>query len=190
MTIRPVETSQESVDAVREHLTAVAGRPEFPERALTESATRGVSLSAAHDVYSPGVDELAAGGGLASATPVARAFLVMDGPNAVASVEQNTEGGGVSSTEGPFAEATARAIAARRGGPAARGRRLRAADATRARPLPHGRLAEGPERRRRRRDPAATPRRPLLEAGRSYGLDEVEPELARMSRERLSFDDV
>ena len=56
MTIRPVETSQESVDAVREHLEAVAGRPEFPERALTESSTRSVSLSAAHDVYSAGVD--------------------------------------------------------------------------------------------------------------------------------------
>jgi hypothetical protein len=189
MTIRPVEASQESVDAVREHLTAVAGRPEFPERALTESATRGVSLSAAHDVYSPGVDELAAGAGLASVTPVARAFLVMDGPNAVASVEQNTEGGGVSSTEGPFAEATARAI-------------------ERAEEDP--RLADGDYELRTLRvpglylmavwlkdlngdgdvviplDPAPAP----LRAGRAYGLEELEPELARMSRERLSFDDV
>jgi hypothetical protein len=189
MTIRPVETSQESVDAVREHLTAVAGRPEFPERALTESATRGVSLSAAHDVYSPGVDELAAGGGLASATPVARAFLVMDGPNAVASVEQNTEGGGVSSTEGPFAEATARAI-------------------ERAEEDP--RLADGDYELRTLRVPGLylmavwlkdlngdgdvviplSPAPAPLVAGRSYGLDELEPELARMSRERLSFDDV
>jgi hypothetical protein len=189
MTIRPVETSQESVDAVREHLEAVAGRPEFPERALTESATTGVSLSAAHDVYSAGVDELAAGGGLASATAVARAFLVMDGPNAVASVEQDTEGGGVSSTEGPFAEATARAI-------------------ERAEEDP--RLADGDYELRALRvpglyliavwlkdlngdgdaviplDPAPSP----LEAGRSYRLDELEPELANMSRERLSFDDV
>jgi hypothetical protein len=188
MTIRPVEVSQESVDAVREHLEAVAGRPEFPERALTESATRGVSLSAAHDVYSAGVDQLAAGRGLASATPVARAFLVMDGPNAVASVEQDTEGGGVSSTEGPFAEATARAI-------------------ERAEEDP--RLADGDYELRVLRvpglyliavwlkdlngdgdvviplDPAPAP----LEAGRSYRLDELEPELASMSRERLSFDD-
>lgn len=189
MTIKAVEMSQESVDAVREHLAAVAGRPEFPERALTESAPRGVSLSAAHDVYSAGVDELAAGGGLASATPVARGFLVMDGPNAVASVEQDTEGGGVSSTEGPFAEATAKAI-------------------ERAEEDP--RLADGDYQLRALRvpglylmavwlkdqngdgdvviplDPAPAP----LEAGRSYHLHELEPELASMSRERLSFKDV
>jgi hypothetical protein len=189
MTIRPAEPSQESLDAVREHLTDVAGRPEFPERGLTESAPRGVSLSAAHDVYSASVDRLAAGAGLASATPVARAFLVMDGPDAVASVEQDTEGGGVSSTEGPFAEATAKAI-------------------ERADEDP--RLADGDYELRTLRvpglylmavwlkdlngdgdvviplDPAPAP----LEAARSYRLDELEPELARMSRERLSFDDV
>jgi hypothetical protein len=188
MTIRPAEVSKESVEAVREHLSEIAARPEFPERALTGSAPWAVSLSAAHEVYSAGVDELAAGRGLASASPVAHGFLVMEGSNAIASVEQDTEGGGVSSTEGPFADATARAI-------------------ERAEEDP--RLADGEYELRALRvpglylmavwlkdlngdgdvviplDPAPAP----LEAGRSYGLQELEPELASMSRERLSFEE-
>jgi hypothetical protein len=188
MTIRPVEVSQESVEAVREHLSAVGARPEFPERALTESAPRGVSISAAHEVYSAGVDELAAGAGLANATPVARAFLVMDGSNAVASVEQDIEGGGVSSTEGPFTDATAKAI-------------------RRAEEDPQ--LADGDYELRALRVPGlylmavwlkdldgdgdvVIPLEPApapLEASRSYRLHELERELASMSRERLSFED-
>jgi hypothetical protein len=188
MTIRPIDVSRESLEAVREHLSEVGARPECPERGLTESVPRGVSLSAAHEVYSAGVDELAAGGGLASAAPVARGFLVMDGPNAVASVEQDTEGGGVSSTEGPFADATARAI-------------------ERAEEDPQ--LADGDYELRALRVPGlylmalwlkdlngdgdvVIPLEPApapLEAGRPYRLDEVEPELAIMSRERLSFED-
>lgn len=189
MAIRSIDVSQDRVDAVTEHLAEVAARPEFTERALGASPPADMSLSAAHDVYSPRVDELAAGSGLSAAEPVAVGFLVMDGSKPIASVEQDTEEGWVSSTEGPFAEATARAIEQAEADPElANGdyelRELRvpglylmavwlkdlSGDGDVVIPL----------------DPAPAP----LEAGRTYRLEELEPALQRMSRERLDFEEV
>jgi len=188
MTIRSLKATQESVEAVQQHLAEVAVRPAFPDRALGRAEPTDVSLSAPHNVYSLGVDELAKGRGLADTTPVAQEFLVMEGPSAIASVEQDAGGGGVSSTEGPFVAATAHAIQQAEGDPE---------------------LADGEYELRTLRvpglylmavwlkdlngdgdvviplDPAPAP----LEAGRSYRLDELEPTLASMSRERLSFGD-
>jgi hypothetical protein len=180
MAIRARDVSQENVDAVQQHLS---------ERALTRSAPADAALSAAHDVYSPRVDDLAAGRGLSAAERVAVAFLVMDGSRAVASVEHDTERGAVSSTEGPFSEATAEAI-------------------RRAEADPE--LADGDYELRELRVPGlylmavwlkdlsgdgdvVIPLEPApapLQAGRSYRLPQLEPELESMSRARLAFEDV
>jgi hypothetical protein len=188
MTIRSLEATQESVDAVEEHLAEVAARPAFPERALGRAAPTDVWLSAPHGVYSLGVDELAKGRGLAETTQVAKEFLVMEGPSAIASVEQDPAGGSVSSTEGPFVAATAQAIRQAEEDPE---------------------LADGDYELRALRVPGlylmavwlkdlegdgdvVIPLEPApapLEAGRSYRLPELERELASMSRERLSFED-
>jgi hypothetical protein len=109
MAIRSLDVSADKVEAVQEHVAEVGARPEFSGRALGGSPPADRWLSVPHHVYSAGVDELAAGRGLSGTEPVAVRFLVMDGARAVASVERDAEGG-VSSTEGPFAEATARAI--------------------------------------------------------------------------------
>jgi hypothetical protein len=187
MTIRSLKVSKDSLEAVQQHLADVAVRSEFPERALGGAAPHERELSAAHDVYSPGVDELAKGRGLSDAKPVAKEFLVMEGPSAVASVEQEAAGGGVSSTEGPFVEATARAIESAEQDPE---------------------LSDGEYELRTLRVPGLylmavwlkdlngdgdvviplAPAPAPLEAGKSYRLHELEPTLERMSRQRLTFE--
>jgi hypothetical protein len=187
MTIRSSRASQDSLQAVRDHLADVVDSPGRSNRALGGGGPQEVEVSAPHAVYSPGVDELAQGRGLSGAEPIATEYLVMDGDMAVATVEQHAGGGGVASTEGPFAEATAQAIRGAEHDPA---------------------LSDGDYELRSLRVPSLylmavwlkdlsgdgdvviplAPAPAPLVAGRTYHLTDLEPLLADMSRERLSFD--
>lgn len=113
MTLYVPEPSTESIAAVQERLSELAGRTEFRGRALTQANPLDVGLAAPHDVYSLGLDQLAAGASLDEARPVGRRFLVMEGERPVASAEvaDPEDGSGFQANEGPFVAATADAIA-------------------------------------------------------------------------------
>jgi hypothetical protein len=110
MTIRAAEATQSEIDEVRSHLSSLAGRPQYTTRALGMGGPPSVALSAPHDVYTLGLDQLAGGAALGDARPVGRRFLVMDADDAIASAEVAPGGGGFQSNEGPFVVATAAAI--------------------------------------------------------------------------------
>jgi hypothetical protein len=111
MTLRVPKPTEASVETVRSHLSALAGRTTFRERALTRADPAGLALAAPHDVYSLGLRGLAEGASLEAATAVGRRFLVMDGDKPVASAElADDEGSGFQVNEGPLVESTAAAI--------------------------------------------------------------------------------
>jgi hypothetical protein len=111
MTLRLPVVPDDTVEAVRSRLSALAGRPAFPERALGRADPDRVALAVPHDVYVLGLDRLAAGVTLADATLVGRRFLVLDGDAPVASAEMAGEGAEFQTTEGPYVASTASAIA-------------------------------------------------------------------------------
>jgi hypothetical protein len=111
MTLRLPTVSDDSVEAVRSRLSALAGRPAFPERALGRADPDRLALAAPHDVYVLGLDRLAAGAALVDATVVGRRFLVLDGDAPVASAEIAGDGAELQTTEGPYVLSTASAIA-------------------------------------------------------------------------------
>jgi hypothetical protein len=111
MTLRVPKPTEASVETVRLHLSALAGRTAFRERSLTRADPAGLALAAPHDVYSLGLRGLAEGASLEAATAVGRRFLVMDGDKPVASAElADDEGSGFQVNEGPLVESTAAAI--------------------------------------------------------------------------------
>jgi hypothetical protein len=191
MTLRVPDVSEESVETVRSHLSALAGRTSFPQRALTRANPAGLALAAPHDVYLLELGELAEGALLDAAKVVGRRFLVMDGDRAIASAElaDHAEGPGFEANEGPYVESTAAAIA-------------------RAEEDPE--LADGHYEVRVLRIPAlyfmgiwlkneqggadvVIPLDPApkgLEAGRKYAPEEMLPLLSDSARIRLAFDDV
>jgi hypothetical protein len=111
MALRSVELSDSALEAIRAGVARLAARPEYRERALR--GAEGVDVAAPHDVYTVGLAALAAGGGLEAAEPVGRRVLLMRAADAVGTAElDDPDGaGGLSANEGPFAEATASAIA-------------------------------------------------------------------------------
>lgn len=113
MTLRAAEISDDSVEEMRSHLSELAGRAGFPQRALSRANPLGLSLAVPHDVYFLGLSDLAEGASLDSAALVGQRVLVMDGEQAIASAELATDdrGSGFHSNEGPYVEATAEAIA-------------------------------------------------------------------------------
>jgi hypothetical protein len=189
MTLRVPEPTPETVESVRSQLSELAGRAQFRHRALARANPVTVALTAPHDVYFLGLDELADGVSIDAARPVAQRFLVMDADTAVASAEvTGPDGAGFQANEGPFVAATAAAI-------------------IRAEAEPE--LADGDYELRLLRipalyfvalwlhdedgrgdvvvplDPAPAP----FEPGRSYSPDEVLAELANQARRRIRFDD-
>ena len=109
MTLRPATLSDAALETIREGVARLAGRQEYRDRALGRAES--LDIAAPHDVYTLGLDALVAGKGLEAAKPVARRVLIMRAADPVATAEiGNAEAGELSATEGPFAEATARAI--------------------------------------------------------------------------------
>lgn len=110
MSLRVPDVSADSVLAVRDNLSELAGRAAYRHRALARVNPLDVALALPHDVYSLGLDELVRGATLDDAQLVGRRFLVMAGDDAVASAEIARDDG-FTATEGPFVTGTARAIA-------------------------------------------------------------------------------
>jgi hypothetical protein len=110
MALRSLALSDSALETIRAGVARLAARPEYRDRGLGRA--EGLDVAAPHDVYTVGLDALAAGGGLEAAEPVGRRVLLMRGADPVATAElDDPEGaGGLSANEGPFAEATARAI--------------------------------------------------------------------------------
>jgi hypothetical protein len=110
MALRSLALSDSALETIRVGVARLAARPEYRDRGLGRA--EGLDVAAPHDVYTVGLDALAAGGGLEAAEPVGRRVLLMRGADPVATAElDDPEGpGGLSANEGPFAEATARAI--------------------------------------------------------------------------------
>jgi hypothetical protein len=191
MTLRVPESTEESVETVRSHLSALAGRTAFRERALTRANPAALALAAPHDVYYLGLSDLAGGASLDSAVVVGRRFIVMDGEKPIASAElaDQDKRSGFQANEGRYVESTASAIAQAEEDPE---------------------LAEDDYEVRLLRIPAlyvtalwlkneqgkgdfVIPLGPApkpLEAGRKYTPTEVLSALAEPARIRLAFDDV
>ena len=113
MTLRVPEPTEESVETVRSHLSALARRAAFRDRALARADPSGLALAAPHDVYSLGLGDVAEEASLDDASVVGRRFLVMDGDKAIASAELSVEESGAAgfqASEGRYVESTAAAI--------------------------------------------------------------------------------
>jgi hypothetical protein len=113
MTLRVPDPSAKSLETVRSHLSELAGRRGFEHRALNRANPTRLGLTAPHDVYFLGLDELAEGASLDAARAVGRRFLVVEGDRPVASAElaDHEEGTRLQANEGPYVESTAAAIA-------------------------------------------------------------------------------
>jgi hypothetical protein len=189
VTLRVPDVTEESVETVRSHLSALASRTSFPQRALTRANPAGLALAVPHDVYLLELGELAEGALLDAAKVVGRRFLVMDGDRAIASAElAESDDSGFEANEGPYVGSTAAAIA-------------------RAEQDPE--LAEGDYEVRVLRMPAlyfmgiwlkneqggadvVIPLDPApagLEARRKYAPEELLPLLSDRARKRLAFED-
>lgn len=112
MTLRPAELSDSALETIRDGVARLADRPEYRDRALGAARAEPLELVAPHDVYTLGLDALAEGTGLGAAQPVGRRVLIMRAqePVATAELDDPDGAGGLTATEGPFTEATAKAI--------------------------------------------------------------------------------
>jgi hypothetical protein len=191
VTLRVPEPTAESIEAVQENLSQLAGRVKFRRRALRQANPLDVALAAPHDVYALTLEEVANEASIQDAQPVGRRFLVMEGGTAIASAEVSgrDDGSGFQATEGPFVEATAAAIASAEDDPE---------------------LADGEYEVRVLRVPALylmalwlkdekgdgdvviplDPAPEPLSSGKAYAPSDALGQLAEQARERLSFDDV
>ena len=113
MTLHTPELSASALRAIQDGVDRLASRPEYRDRALGGADPASLEAAVPHDVYTLGLEAVAGGKGLDAAEPVGRRVLVMEGDRAVAAAElaDPDGGGGFSATEGPYTEATARAVA-------------------------------------------------------------------------------
>jgi hypothetical protein len=190
MTLRTVEPTRQSIDAVTAALSELAGRAEFRRRALARANPLEVALAVPHDVYALGLDEVAGRARIDQARWIARRFLVMAGDRAVSSAEIADEAGaGFQANEGPYVAATADAIARAEDDPdlAAGDYEIRLLRIPALYFVALWLRDEGDD------DDVLVPLDPApapFEAGRRYRPDEVLAELAASARTRLEFDDV
>jgi hypothetical protein len=189
MTLRPAEPSPEVVETVRSHLAALAERPEYQGRGVAQSEPSELELAVPHDVYTLGLDRLAAGVSIRDAEPVGQRFLVLDGDTPISSAEVTPEGGDFQANEGPYVAATAAAIEQAEQDPELSDGRYE----LRLLRIPALYLMalwlkddEGDGDLVIPLDPAPEP----LEPGRHYRPDELMEELARMAEARTRFDEV
>jgi hypothetical protein len=106
----------EAADSVHNTLRAFADNGAFRLPAL-RNATGPLELAQPHQVFTLGLADLAAGGGLEAATPTGWRYLVQEGDNVLASAETVATGPGGGQVfsafnEGRFVASTAEAIQA------------------------------------------------------------------------------
>ncbi len=113
MTLHTPDLSEPALRAIQDGVDRLASRPEYADRALGGADPASLEAAVPHDVYTLGLEAVAAGEALDAAEPVGRRVLVMEGDRAIASAElaDPDGGGGFSATEGPYTEATADAVA-------------------------------------------------------------------------------
>lgn len=103
-------------DRVMSKLHSFSDGAKFTTPALREARKDRLALSAPHQVFTMGLDDVAAGGGLDRARPVGWRFLIQEDGNAVASAETTPGQDGTDEVshfnEGPFVAATDQAMAA------------------------------------------------------------------------------
>jgi hypothetical protein len=111
VTLHTPELSDSALRAIQDGVDRLASRPEYRDRALGGADAASLEAAVPHDVYTLGLEAVAAGEELDAAEPVGRRVLVMEGDRAIASAElADPDGGGFSATEGPYTEATARTV--------------------------------------------------------------------------------
>jgi hypothetical protein len=101
-------------DHVTEKLHAFADGAKFTTKALRGARKDQLALSAPHQVFTMGLDDVAAGHGLDRAQPVGWRFLVQENGHAIASAETAATQDGTHEVshfnEGPYVAATDKAI--------------------------------------------------------------------------------
>jgi hypothetical protein len=191
MTLRVPEATEASVETVRSHLSGLAGRTGFRDRALTRANPAGLALAAPHDVYSLGLSDLAEGAFLDAATLDGRRFIVMDGDKPITSAEvaDQDKGSGFQANEGPYVESTAAAIEHAERDPDLADNdyevRVLRIPALYVMALWLKNEQGGGADVLIPLDPTPAP----LEAGRKYAPAEIRSPLAEAARARLAFDD-
>jgi hypothetical protein len=190
VTLRPADLSAAALETIRDGVARLARRPEYRSRAIGAAGPETLDIAAPHDVYTLGLDALAAGSGLEAAEPVARRVLLMRAEEAVATAElaDPDAGEGLSATEGPFTASTASTIAAVESWPQVAGgdyelRLLR---------LPALYLMALWLKDRSGNDDLLVPLDPAptgLEAGRRYEEGELLRELRELAAARAAVDD-
>lgn len=105
-------------DKVKTKLHEFAAGAKFSTKALKGAHADQLDLSAPHQVFTMGLDDITSGAGLAAAQPVGWRFLVMANGQLVASAETTQAPDGTNEpsqfTEGPFVDATDKALHALR----------------------------------------------------------------------------
>ncbi|QLY28343.1 hypothetical protein H0264_23530 [Nocardia huaxiensis] len=100
--------------AVTRRLHAFADSGKFSTRALEATPRNRLELSTPHEVFTMGLDDLAANAGLDRARPVGWRYLVTDGSQIIASAETVQAPDGSQEvaqfTEGPFGVGTDKAV--------------------------------------------------------------------------------
>jgi hypothetical protein len=103
-------------DRVMTKIHAFADGAKFTTPALREARKDHLGLSAPHQVFTMGLDDVTSGGGLDRARPVGWRFLIQEDGHPVASAETHSGPDGTDEVshfnEGPFVAATDQAMAA------------------------------------------------------------------------------
>jgi hypothetical protein len=112
MTLHTPTLSDAALRTLEQGLGELAQRQGFEDRRLAAAAPAALAVAAPHDVYSLGLEDLAAGRGLEAAEWVSRRCLILDGDHPIAAAELPDPDGanGFTTTEGRFAATTATAI--------------------------------------------------------------------------------
>lgn len=101
-------------DVVRSNLVRLSHTPAEQQHALAGSAPADLAMEAPHQVYLLGLDQLATGSGLASASPSGWRYLLQQDNQAVAAARTITDASGApvfaEFNSGPFVESTAGAL--------------------------------------------------------------------------------
>jgi hypothetical protein len=103
-------------DKVRSKLHAFADGAKFSTKALRGARKDQLDVSTPHQVFTMGLNDITAGGGLDRAQPVGWRYLVEDGGQLIASAETTLAPDGTQEvsqfTEGPFVAETDKAVKA------------------------------------------------------------------------------
>lgn len=103
-------------DKVKGKLQAFADEAKFSTKALRGARKDQLDLSTPHQIFTMGLDDIAAGAGLDAAQPVGWRYLVVEGTQTIASAETTLAPDGTQEmsqfTEGPFVLSTDKTVKA------------------------------------------------------------------------------